>query len=33
VRKTFAIPLDRGGNARDVRRVEADSDDIHASQA
>jgi hypothetical protein len=33
VRKTFAIPLDRGGKARDVRRVEADSDDIHASQA
>lgn len=33
VGKTLAIPLDRGGNARDVRRVEPDSDDIHASQA
>jgi hypothetical protein len=33
VGKTLAVPLDRGGNARDVRRVEPDSDDIHASQA
>jgi hypothetical protein len=33
VRKPLAIPFDRGGNARDVRRVEPDSYDVHASQA
>jgi len=31
--KTVAIPLDRGRYAGDVRRVEPDSDDVHASQA
>lgn len=31
--KTLAVPLDCGGYARDVCRVEADSDDVHASQA
>ena len=33
VRKTLAVPLDGGGDARDVRCVEPDSDDVHASQA
>ena len=33
IRKTLAVPLDGGGNARDVRCVEPDSDDVHASQA
>ena len=31
--KSFAVALDRGGNARDVCCVEPDSDDVHASQA
>ncbi len=31
--KTLAVPLDRGGYARDVCRVESDSNDVHASQA
>jgi hypothetical protein len=33
MRKTLAISLDRGGNAWDIRCVEPDSDDVHASQA
>jgi len=31
--KALAVALDRGGNARDVCRVEPDSDDVHAPQA
>jgi hypothetical protein len=31
--KSLAVPLNRGGYARDVCRVEAHSDDVHASQA
>src|SRR5215467_12587319 len=31
--KPLAVALDRGGNARDVCRVEPDSDDVHAPQA
>ena len=33
VRKALAVPLDGGSDARDVRCVEPDSDDVHASQA
>ena len=33
VRKTLAVTLDGGGNARNVRCIEPDSDDVHASQA
>jgi len=31
--KSLAVPLDRGGYARDVCCVETDSNDVHASQA
>jgi hypothetical protein len=31
--KALAVALDCGGNARDVCRVEPDSDDVHAPQA
>ena len=33
MRKARAITLDGGGDARDVRCVEPNSDDVHASQA
>jgi hypothetical protein len=31
--KSLAVPLDRGGYARDICCVETDSNDVHASQA
>jgi hypothetical protein len=33
VRKPIAVAFNRGRNARDVRRVESKSDDVHAPQA
>jgi hypothetical protein len=33
MRESFAVALNGGGDARDVRRVESESDDGHASKA